>query len=57
MELYVKSITSYDDAVAAYWNILNAQETDYITLLTDNGLGSPFDGATITNICTVFADI
>lgn len=57
IDLYVESLTSYNDAVAAYWNILNAQDANYITLLTDNGLGSPFDLATITKICTVFANL
>ncbi len=57
MELYTTGLTSYDDAVAAYWNILNAQDANYITLLTENGLGSPFDANTIAGICNVFANL
>lgn len=52
LELYVQSQSSYEDAVNSYVNLLKSE--DYVDALIENGLTSPLEKQTITNICNAF---
>lgn len=52
LELYVVSLSSYDQAVEVYVNLLNA--TEYLSTLTENGFDSPLSLEAIEGICHVF---
>lgn len=53
LELYVSSEDSYSAAVDVYVKLLNGD--DYVTILTENGLSSPFGNA-IDKICNAFGN-
>lgn len=52
LELYVVSLSSYDQAVEVYVNLLNASE--YLATLADNGFDSPLSSEAIQGICNAF---
>lgn len=54
LELYVSSEQSYSSAVDVYVKLLNGD--DYVTILTENGLSSPFGNA-IDKICNAFGNV
>ncbi len=54
LELYVSSEDSYSAAVDVYVKLLNGD--DYVTILTENGLSSPFGNA-IDKICSAFGNV
>ncbi len=55
LELYVASLTSYENAVDIYVQLL--ETTEYVTTLTENGLYSPFSKEAVESICAVFENV
>lgn len=55
LELYVASLTSYENAVDIYVKLL--ETTEYVNTLTENGLYSPFSQEAVESICAVFENV